>query len=521
VTVETWSRQTGELVRSSVLQLPSHVMQVEVARVEELALSPDARLLAVGTTGLAPRVMLWDVATRRQQGDPLFVQGEEYTGGPLSADARRAHLGVITSLRFDAAGKRLAAGSASGRIKVWDVPSTYLVASLDGHGDRVTGLSFLDDATLASTSADHAVAAWTLAEPSPLMLDQPYHESYGASAMAVSPDGRTVVAGEANGLITVWNTDEPLSQSHFPTADRLLSLAVSPDGSTLASTHADATVRLWSLADGTPLSVLEPQAGPVWTATFSQDGSLLAAGTNDGTTVVWDVASSRRTHEFALRNAVKTVAFSPDGNFLSSAGSDNRVVMWDLAAEDVAWSVFASERSFVSVEDVAFSPDGGTLAVAASDGVLLLDAGTGAPSGALDAPLGDAQYTAVAFALDGRLLAAASSEGALLWDRAARQQIGDAFSTPSPFGDDLAVDDVAFARSGHLIGLSTGLPKRLHRWPTRSTASSPVRARLPDATCLRRSGGSTSVAEPRPVGPVRPPARCSSRVRAPMQTRWT
>ena len=68
-------------------------------------------------------------------------------------------------------------------------------------------------------------------------------------------------------------------------------VAVSPDGKTLASASWDETVKLWDLDPGRLIKTLRECPGHLNSVAFSADGRLLAAGSDGGVATVWDLAA--------------------------------------------------------------------------------------------------------------------------------------------------------------------------------------------------------------------------------------
>ena len=61
-------------------------------------------------------------------------------------------------------GKTLAAGSADGIVRVWDVATHRQITALTGPGGAVNSAAFSPDGTtLATGSADHTVRLWDVA----------------------------------------------------------------------------------------------------------------------------------------------------------------------------------------------------------------------------------------------------------------------------------------------------------------------------------------------------------------------
>ncbi|MFG2291483.1 DNA-binding protein [Streptomyces sp. NPDC048595] len=106
------------------------------------------------------------------------------------------------------------------------------------------------------------------------------------SAVAFSPDGRLLAAGDTNGWVTVWDGEGRRRLGQLNVADGRTSegraegvsaVAFSPDGRTLATAGKKGTVRLWDTASNQPLVEALP--------TLPLDQVLALAFTTDGKTL--------------------------------------------------------------------------------------------------------------------------------------------------------------------------------------------------------------------------------------------
>ena len=154
-------------------------------------------------------------------------------------------------------------------------------------------------------------------------------------------------------------------------------VAFSPDGKTVASGSHDSTVRLWDAATGAALHTLEGHKSSVTTVAFSPDGKMVASGSHDRTVGLWDAATGAALHTLeGHRDWVTAVAFSPDSKMVTSGSYDGTVGLWD-AATGAALHTLVGHMS--SVTTVALSPDGKTVMSGENDDMVRLwDATTGA-----------------------------------------------------------------------------------------------------------------------------------------------
>lgn len=77
----------------------------------------------------------------------------------------------------------------------------------------------------------------------------------------------------------------------------MFAVAFSPDGRTLAAGNADGNVRLWRVSGARAVPSGEPLTGPKgWVngVAFAPDGRSLAAASSDGRVWVWDLAGVAR-----------------------------------------------------------------------------------------------------------------------------------------------------------------------------------------------------------------------------------
>ncbi|MBO9999158.1 MAG: serine/threonine protein kinase [Cyanobacteria bacterium SID2] len=208
-------------------------------------------------------------------------------------------------------------------------------------------------------------------------------------SVAVSPDGRSIVIGKANGSVEIrqfsracLNEDCPPQVSFAAHTDPVWSVAVSPDNRTLATASEDKTIKLWDFQTGELIATWDGYSGEVYDIAFSPDGRVLASASEDGTVKLWDATRSRHSqrskplHTLTRhRAAVTSIDFSDNGRVLATASKDGTVKLWDFQTGKYLKTLVDLD---VPIWSVAVSPDGQMVATGSGDTtVRLWDMGNG------------------------------------------------------------------------------------------------------------------------------------------------
>ncbi|HVK12084.1 MAG TPA: serine/threonine-protein kinase, partial [Gemmataceae bacterium] len=261
----------------------------------------------------------------------------------------------------------------------------------------VTGAAFFPDSRRlligVADEADRAAEIWDVATARP--TGRAFRHPKGRTAVAVSPDGRTVAIGGSDGTAQLWNAETgeriggPLAQPGGAGV-----VAFSADGRTVLTAGAGGSARLWDVvaaaARGQPLV----HGSAIRAAALSADGRTVFTVGTDGVVRVWDIETAQeRTPPLQHGGSVRGLALSRDGRRAATVGNDRLAWVWDLASGDPVGRPLTHPDRVAAVQ---FSPDGRTLLTGSSDHLARLwDVKTGLPLGPPlrhDGPVRDVRF---------------------------------------------------------------------------------------------------------------------------------
>jgi RNA polymerase sigma factor (sigma-70 family) len=186
-------------------------------------------------------------------------------------------------------------------------------------------------------------------------------------SVVFSRDGKTAIASDGAGNLVVWDVATGREERHLDRGLAFASeaLALSPDGKTLVGggngPRGKLLLSLWDLEKSKLLSRHELDTpGGVQHLLFAPDGKTLIIGHFTETIHVWDLISKKVKHELkGHKGMLGGMALSPDGKTLASGSwKDPYIRLWDLAAGNEKLHFKAHDSDVILLD---FSPDGKTI----------------------------------------------------------------------------------------------------------------------------------------------------------------
>lgn len=297
---------------------PAHVRSVSSVRI-----SRDGNSVVSGSEDCTIRRWLIDHDRLKPEGNldtiPANACNQSFQRPGVLAAAEHPFRVLAFDPRFN---DRVTAGLSNGTIQTWNVATRTQVNDLQ------------------ETKGDHVFA------------------------LAFSEDAQTLYSGHAGGAIQVWQRRGEKFQkgrSLKLSPDRyyqVRALALSPDGTSLISAGSRRTLVLWSLtAPDSPPKLIAPVNGSaqsggdeeyIWDIVFIPKTNQLATADSDGTITFWNLGQCNAVTSSTLsvscptqslpastagrKTGIRSIQVSQDGRRIVSGDDAGQVILWSFTA---------------------------------------------------------------------------------------------------------------------------------------------------------------------------------------------
>lgn len=182
---------------------------------------------------------------------------------------------IAMSIDLSPDGRTIAVGDSSGNIYLWNISTTQLLATFEGHIGWVWSVAFSPDGTLlVSGSTDSSVRIWDV-ESGQCLQVLTDHKG-GVRSVSFGPDGQQFASSSEDKTVRLWNLQGQCLRILKGHSQSVYSVHFAPDQQTLASSSNDATIRIWDVSNGNCLNILKGHTSGVQCVRYSPDGQWLA-----------------------------------------------------------------------------------------------------------------------------------------------------------------------------------------------------------------------------------------------------
>jgi len=294
-------------------------------------------------------------------GGSQVVMSDFNTGQPVRVF--EGTTGALRAVASRADNQRIAAGTDSGKVGIWNAGNAELLQTLDVSG-AVTALVWSRDNQKLAVATDQSLL-YFFGPPLPPLSPQPgrdlvEHQQTATPAVAnrlvFATNNRSLWATHADGHVAQWAYASPIQLRQFNHGGPVYAVAISRDGRTIVSGSNDRTVRIWDVTTGQQRAQLSGHGAAVHAVALSPDESLIVSSSADQTVRLWDIVGAKQLKQLAVVDETKyAVAIHPNGQTVAAGGADRKIHLINLLTG-------ATERELDGHDDyihsVTFNPSG-------------------------------------------------------------------------------------------------------------------------------------------------------------------
>ncbi len=287
--------------------------------------------------------------------DPLEARGDSANGWAFTADGRKAivasgdrsvryydvegrrdikrfvgHTASVWSVALSPDAKFAASGAMDGTARVWDLTSGQEVAKFADHTSLVSAVAFTPNGKwVVSGSFDGTVVYWKAATGA---------EGWRASelglvtGLAMDPQGKFVAVATENAIVLLDLTDGREIKRYGKFTSPVSAVAVSPNGKWLAAGNDAGVVRVWLVGEDKARFTLTGHEGGVRSIAVKDGGRWVLTGGADRTLRLWDTSAAKQELPIFRKHAasVTAVAFLDNGTQTVSGDRDLIALPWKI-----------------------------------------------------------------------------------------------------------------------------------------------------------------------------------------------
>ena len=356
--IDFWDVMTGKKIRSTVEWSKNH---------RRVLFTNDGT--TVITCSWDGSIKFWDVATGKlDEEGSIWGDGKSYACDlALSTDG-----GLLAAYWLQ---KKVGNSEVSASVRVWDLATRQEIIELPNVTAEPSGIHFSpDNKSLIAGNDQGQILVWNCERwGEPQAIDSHLN---GITSVCWSPNGKYVATssyrihgGFVRGEIKIWDPstwENPMTIQHHD--ERIHEIDFSPDSKWILVASADSRVSIWNTNDGSCVRSFRAHAARVSSARMSPDGTLLATASADNVVKLWNVADLTKTSSATsvyrdAQNFIHSLVISPDGRWVVTGDISGQVIVRSISTGDIRWQCSVVPPTRWQFE-VAASPDSQWLAIA-------------------------------------------------------------------------------------------------------------------------------------------------------------
>ncbi|CAE7099385.1 unnamed protein product [Rhizoctonia solani] len=319
--------------------------------------------------------------------------------GPLTLQITRNDYSPYFHLLLSPDSTRIVAAADGRKIHLWDVENGDMLLSLRAKtGTRA--VMFSSDSTRIAVGYDDALHIWDAQSGNNILSLR----TSPADQIAFShDDSRIIYASKWGDVVYVRDANNGDLIHQMSSKGYQVCLGYSPDGRYIVGGNTDSIITVWDAQTGkVMIGQLEGHRYKLTSVAFSPDGSYIITGCKGGIVCTWDARQHNFVHaprpNSTCPMTINCIKFSPDGTQFVSGSEDGTIRIWDSDTGEMAVGPIKAHKDrivaldFVDGRVASGSYDGAMCVCDALSGQILL--------GPLEVHQGRKYIQAIAYSID-------------------------------------------------------------------------------------------------------------------------
>ncbi|XP_041029811.1 pre-mRNA-processing factor 19, partial [Carcharodon carcharias] len=243
-------------------------------------------------------------------------------------------------------------GGADKNVVVFDKNSEQILATLKGHGKKVTSVVFHPSENIVfSASPDTTIRIWSVSATSCVQVVRAHEGAVTGLSLHATGDYLLSASDDQYWAFSDIRTGRVLTKVTDEAAGCALTCAqFHPDGLIFGTGTIDSQIKIWDLKERTNVANFPGHSGPITSIAFSENGYYLATAADDSQVKLWDLRKLKNFKTIQLDDhyEVKCLTFDQSGTYLAVGGTDIRVYVCKQWAEVLHFTEHSGQTTGVS-----------------------------------------------------------------------------------------------------------------------------------------------------------------------------
>lgn len=218
-------------------------------------------------------------------------------------------------------------------LKVWNTKTakeeTFFSCGSQATFMKIRAIAITPDCkTLITGNIDSVINVWDT-KTGGKFSDFSEHSDTVVTSISICNNGKTIVSGDQKGVIIIWDLDTKKSTHTINAHEKKVnSISISPDDKTFISCSNDTTIKLWDIQTGKKICDIGSHLTFANAVDFSSDGKFVISGGHDKKIKIWNLSNQQLEDELEHKDEVTTVCFIPDTKMIVSGSCDGKIRFW-------------------------------------------------------------------------------------------------------------------------------------------------------------------------------------------------